>query len=104
MPQPLSADHADTSPNSRTLQQSRVERATPRRDLHDRGGSVIIVALVVCVFIVVWVVIGWGAEARRAEEARAGPRYAQPYNIRRAFRNAVIIVAIVGAVVAFSTL
>ena len=64
----------------------------------------IIVALVVCVAIVVWVVIGWGAEARRAEEARARPRYAQPYNIRRAFRNAAIIVAIVGAVVTFSTL
>ena len=64
----------------------------------------IIVALVVCVAIVVWAVIGWGAEARRAEEARARPRYAQPYNIRRAFRNAAIIVAIVGAVVAFSTL
>ena len=64
----------------------------------------IIVALLVCAFIVVWVVIGWGADARRADEARNGPPRAQPYSIRRAFRNAVLIVAIVGGVIAFSTL
>ena len=66
----------------------------------------ILAILAVCALIVVWVVIGWGAEARRAEEARNGPRrrYAQPYSIGRAFRNAVIIAAIVGTVVAFSTL
>ena len=67
----------------------------------------IIVALVVCVVIVV---ARRGCDrlgrrsATRRRSTRPTARYAQPYNIRRAFRNAAIIVAIVGAVVAFSTL
>ena len=37
MPQPLSADHADTSPNSRTLQQSRLKDfLRPRRGIATR--------------------------------------------------------------------
>lgn len=56
--------------------------------------------LAVCALIVVWVVIGWGREARRKEEARTGPPHAVPYDLGAAFRTALKITGITAAVVA----
>lgn len=60
----------------------------------------ILAILAVALLIVVWVVIGWGREERRREEARKGPPWPQPVNMRRAWRTATLIVATVGAVMA----
>ena len=58
----------------------------------------ILAILAVAALVIIWVVIGWGREERRREEARKGPPRPQPVNMRRAWRTATMIVTIIAAV------